>query len=194
MRRGSVLWVRGFWAGVAGGAAVAIVLFAYRYITGMPTLQEALAERMILLLPFQIFALVLAKLQHLAKPFGLAMAILTSVVGFGVGGIVYAWATRRSHRPRLLLGLLTAVITWLFLMFVFLPLIQGGILGMPLTTVVSAPALPTAVASLVYGLLLAFLVAPSSHPVASASPLPWSAAGRPPRVPSRFSVPLGLRA
>ena len=169
MRRKSVLWGRGFWAGVAGGAAAAIVLFAYRFITGMPTLQEALAERMILLLPFQVFALVLARLQHLAKPFGLAMAILTSVVGFGVGGIVYAWATRRSHRPRLLLGLLTAVITWLFLMFVFLPFIQGGILGMPLTTVVSAPALPMAVASLVYGLLLAVLVAPSSQPVVSAS-------------------------
>jgi DMSO/TMAO reductase YedYZ molybdopterin-dependent catalytic subunit len=168
--RETVVWGRGFWAGVAGGAVVAIVLFAYRFATGMPTLQEALAERMILLLPYQVFALILARLQHLAKPLGLAMAVVTSVIGFGLGGVLYAWAARRSRRPRLILGLLAAAITWVFLMFIFLPLIQGGLLGMPLTTVVSAPALPMAVASLAYGLLLAGLASPRAG--APASPVP----------------------
>jgi hypothetical protein len=53
---------RGFWAGAAGGTAAVLLLFAYRYATGMPTLPEALAERMIRLLPYQVFALFLAKL------------------------------------------------------------------------------------------------------------------------------------
>jgi hypothetical protein len=80
---------RGFWAGAAGGGAAARVLFAYRFATGMPTLQEALAERMIRLLPYQVFALILSKLQHQAKPLGLLLSVLTTILGFGLGGILY---------------------------------------------------------------------------------------------------------
>ena len=87
---------RGFWAGSTGGAAAVLAMFAYRSVTGMPTLPEALAERMIRLLPYQVFALVLAKLQHLAKPLGFGMAIVAIVIGFGFGGAVYAWAGQRA--------------------------------------------------------------------------------------------------
>jgi DMSO/TMAO reductase YedYZ molybdopterin-dependent catalytic subunit len=142
---------------MVGGIGAVIALFAYRFATGIPTFMEALAERMIRLLPYQVFALVLEKLQHLAKPLGFVMAIVTSIIGFGIGGVLYAWASRQSTRPRLVLGLLTALITWVFLTYVFLPFIEGGILGIPLTTVVPAPALPMAIASLVYGLVLAAL-------------------------------------
>jgi len=148
---------RGFWAGATGGLAALAILFAYRFATGRPTLPEALAERMIRLLPYQVFALVLAKLQHLAKPLGFVMAIITSLIGFGLGGVVYAWVARRSQRSPAVLGAIVAVVTWLVLMFVVLPLIQGGLLGVPLTTVVSAPALPMALASVVYGFLLTAL-------------------------------------
>ncbi len=134
-----------------------IALFIYRSVTGMPTLPEALAERMILLLPYQVFALILAKLQHLAKPLGLAVAIITSVVGFGLGGAAYVRVSLRSRRPRPALALVTAGVTWLILTYLLLPLIQGGILGMPLTTVVTSPALPMAVASIVYAAVLVLL-------------------------------------
>lgn len=137
-----------------------VVLFAYRYATGMPTLPEALAERMIRLLPYQVFALFLAKLQHLAKPLGLVMAVVTSVIGFGLGGVLYAWATRRSGRGRPVLGLVTAVLTWLFLTYAFLPLVEGGILGVPLTTVVTSPEIPVALASIAYAAVLVLLVRP----------------------------------
>ncbi len=157
MTQESRSWAGGFWAGVAGGVVVALVLFAYRFATGMPTLQEALAERMIRLLPYQVFALILAHLQHLAKPLGLMMSVLTTVIGFGLGGVLYARATRRTSWAPLWRGLTAAVITWLFLTFVFLPLIQGSTLGAPLTTVVSSPLLPIALASLAYGLVLAGL-------------------------------------
>jgi len=123
----------------------------------MPTLQEALAERMIRLLPYQLFALLLARLQHLAKPLGLAMAVVATVVGFGLGGLLYASAVERLRWPRLWLGLTTAAIAWVFLTFAFPPFIEGSALGVPLTTVVSAPAPPMAMASLVYGLLLILL-------------------------------------
>src|SRR5215470_18904390 len=107
----SVSKTRGFLAGVAGGVLAVAALFAYRYATGMPTLPEALAERMIRLLPYQVFALILAKLQHLAKPLGFVMAVVTSVIGFGVGGALYAWASQRSRRPGAVLGLLAAAVT-----------------------------------------------------------------------------------
>ncbi len=167
----------GFWAGVAGGVVVALVLFAYRFATGMPTLQEALAERMIRLLPYQVFALILAHLQHLAKPLGLIMSVLATVIGFGLGGVLYARATRRTSWAPLWRGLTAAAITWLFLTFVFLPFIQGSALGAPLTTTVSSPWLPMALASLAYGLVLAVL------------------SGRSPAVPEerRRTTPVGPR-
>ncbi len=174
MRR-SDLW-RGFWAGAAGGAAAVLALFVYRYITGMPTLPEALAERMIRLLPYQVFALFLAKLQHLAKPLGFAMAIITSVIGFGLGGVVYARASRGSHRARPVLALVTAVATWAFLTYVFLPLIEGGMLGVALSTVATSPVLPMALASVIFAATLVLLAGPtggygfpSSSPPALAS-------------------------
>ena len=141
--------------------AAVLALFVYRSITGMPTLPEALAERMIRLLPYQIFALFLAKLQHLAKPLGFVMAIITSVIGFGLGGVVYARAGRGSHRARPVLALVTAIATWAFLTYVFLPLIEGGMLGVPLTTVVTSPVLPMALASVIYSAMLVLLAGPT---------------------------------
>ncbi len=41
----------------------------------------------------------LAKLQHLAKPLGLVMSIVATVIGFGLGGVLYAGATRRTVWP-----------------------------------------------------------------------------------------------
>ncbi len=175
-------WGRGFIAGMAGGAGVAAALFAYRFATGMPTLQEALAERMIRLLPYQIFAVVLARLQHLAKPLGLIMAVVTTVIGFGLLGLLYAWVAGRFRAPRLWLALATAAVTWLLLMFIGLPLIEGSLLGVPLTTTVSDPAVPMAVAGLVFGFVVAFLYGggPATGRAPHARPGIGGAALRPP--------------
>jgi DMSO/TMAO reductase YedYZ molybdopterin-dependent catalytic subunit len=148
---------RGFGTGILAGVAATLVLFAYRMATGVPTPAEVLTERMIRLLPFPVFALILATLQHWAKPLGFLMALITSLVGFGLGGVIYTRMAWDSRRPRLTRGLVAAAVTWVCLTYVFLPGIQGGILGAPLTTVVPAPALPMALGSLVYGLLMAGL-------------------------------------
>src|SRR5215469_1519347 len=153
----SVSKTRGFLAGVVGGVLAVAVLFAYRYATGMPTLQEALAERMILLLPYQVFALILEHLQHLAKPIGLVMSVITTLVGFGLGGVLYAGVAGRARWSLPLGAAVAAVVTWVVLTFGFLPLIEGGVLGHPLTTVVTDPAVPMALASVAYALVLAAL-------------------------------------
>src|SRR5579875_3212272 len=136
-----------FWAGVAAGAAATAVLFAYRGATGTPTLPEVLAERMIRLLPYQVFALLLAHLQHLAKPLALAGAVALLLVGFGLGGEAAVRLVPSSRWP----GAFRAV------------------LGVPLTTTVPHPALPFALASAVYGGLLAALSGRGRRAVAPAS-------------------------
>jgi DMSO/TMAO reductase YedYZ molybdopterin-dependent catalytic subunit len=158
-----------------------LALFLYRSMTGMSTLPEALAERMIRLVPYQVFALILAKLQHLAKPLGFAMAILASVIGFGLGGAAYVRASRASRRSRAVLALIVAAITWVFLTYIFLPLIEGGALGVPLTTVVSSPALPMALASVIYAAVLVALAGPAGtrEPSSSLPPAPSPHAVRP---------------
>jgi DMSO/TMAO reductase YedYZ molybdopterin-dependent catalytic subunit len=149
---------RGFLAGATGGAVAIAVLFAYRDLTSMPTLAEALAERMIRLLPYQVFAYILAHLQHLAKPLGLVMAVVALLVGFGLGGVLYAVIAARTRWNILQGAIVAAAVSWIVLVFAFLPLIEGGLLGTPLTTIVAAPALPMAVACIAYGLVLASLV------------------------------------
>jgi DMSO/TMAO reductase YedYZ molybdopterin-dependent catalytic subunit len=151
---------RGFWAGAGGGVLAIAVLFAYRYQTGMPTLPEALAERMIRLLPYQIFAWILANLQHAAKPLGLAMAVVASIIGFGLAGIVYAGLASRARWSPLAGGIIAAVVSWILLTYVILPVIEGGLLGAPLTTVVTEPAVPMALAAIIYALMLAPLASP----------------------------------
>jgi DMSO/TMAO reductase YedYZ molybdopterin-dependent catalytic subunit len=163
MDRKPGLWASGFGPGVIAGVAMTLVLFAYRLATGMPTPQEALAERMVRLLSYQAFALILATLQHTAKPLGFVAAVLTSLVGFGIGGVVYTRVAEKGRYPRLVRGMGAGAVTWVFLTYVFLPIIQGGFLGVPLTTVVSAPALPLALGSLFYGFLLAVLGRQPGH-------------------------------
>ncbi|HEV2358913.1 MAG TPA: molybdopterin-dependent oxidoreductase [bacterium] len=160
----SVSKTRGFLGGLAGGAVALGVLFAYRSATGMPTLQEALAERMIRLLPYQVFAEILARLQHLAKPLGLVMAVIASLAGFGLGGALYAAVTGRLRWPVLGGAAVTAAAAWGVLTFGFLPLIEGNALGVPLTTIVTDPAVPMALACAAYALVLAALVRVPARP------------------------------
>jgi len=164
---------RVFLAGTAGGVAAVLALFVYRSMTGMPTLPEALAERLIRLLPYQVFALILAKLQHVAKPLGFGMAVATVVIGFGLGGAAYARLARRAPWGRPVRALLTAGITWIVLTLGVLPLIEGSLLGVPLTTVVTSPALPMAIASAIYAAVLVLLAGPIA---VATPPVPLSAA------------------
>jgi DMSO/TMAO reductase YedYZ molybdopterin-dependent catalytic subunit len=157
MRRAPVRCANGFLTGVVAGVGATLVLFMCRLATGVPMPQEALAERMVLLLPSPVFALLLAELQELAKPLAFAAATGTMLIGFGLGGVVYR-QVRSGRRSQPGLGLLAAVATWAFLAYIFLPFIEGGILGEPLTTPVPAPFLPVAVGSLAYGALLAVFI------------------------------------
>lgn len=143
MRRG---WPGGFPAGVVAGAGATLALFVCRLATGVPMPQEALTERIALLLPNPVFAFLLAELQHLAKPLAFAAATGAMLIGYGLGGAAYAHIVPAGRRSRMHFGLVVAAVAWAF--------IEGEVLGEPLTTVVSAPMIPVAIGSLVYGTLL----------------------------------------
>lgn len=147
----------GFLLGVAAGGGATLVMFTCRLASGIPMPQEALAERIALLLPSPIFALLVGELQHWAKPLAFTAAIGTMLIGFGLGGAVSTEVVRVTHQSRLALGVAAALATWGFLAYVFWPLVSGGVLGEPISTAASAPLLPVAVASLTYGSLLAGL-------------------------------------
>lgn len=161
----------GFGTGVAAGIALILVFFAYRFATGSPTPVEALAERLVRLLPYPVFAFILASLQHFAKPLGFVIAVATSLIGFGVGGMLYVRAVGETRWPRPLLGLAAAAVTWVSLTYIVLPIIQGPVLGVPLTTVISAPALPMSIGSLVYGFFLATLNRPKPVGITTDRPI-----------------------
>ena len=180
MRRASGPSAGGFWPGVVAGIGTTIVLFAWRLATGIPMPQEALAERLVRLLPDAVFTLLLAELQHLAKPAGFATAVGLTLIGFGLGAMIYGRAVRASRRPFLLLAFIAAAATWAVLAYVVMPIIQGGLLGEPLSTTVSARAPSLVLGSAVYGLLLACLYRREQSRVT---------VGRPALVPPYRAVP-----
>ena len=154
MRRAADRWARGFRIGVVAGTAATLVLFAARLTAGVAMPQEALFEQLVRLVPPAIFALLLAVLQHFAKPLGFAAAVAASLFAFGVGGALYEAASREQRMARAVLGSLAAVVTWVAL--VYLPPAAGGVahLGAPGRAAVWTHALALAAASLVYALLL----------------------------------------
>src|SRR5579875_1465628 len=92
----------GFWAGVAAGAAATAVLLAYR-----------------------VFALLLAHLQHLAKPLALAGAVALLLVGFGLGGEAAVRLVPSSRWPGAFRAVLVALATWVILTWIVLPAVEG---------------------------------------------------------------------
>ena len=156
MRRERGRYTGGFLVGVAAGSGATVVMFIWRVACGTPIPQEALAERIALLLPSGMFAFLVAELQHFAKPLAFTAAVATMLIGFGLGGAACTQAVRVMRQSRLALGVTATAAAWVSLTYLFWPLVNAGVLGEPVTTAASPP-LPTAVATLTYGALLAGL-------------------------------------
>lgn len=157
MRRERGRYTDGFLVGIAAGGGATLVMFTCRLVSGPPMPQEVLAERIALLLPSEIFAVLVGELQHFAKPLAFTAAIGTMLIGFGVGGAISTQAVRVTRQSWLALWVTATAAAWVFLTCVFWPLVSGGVLGEPITMAASAPLLPSALASLTYGALLASL-------------------------------------
>ncbi len=111
---------------VGGIAALlaAVVMLILANLWGTPVLPQLLADRLIALVPVNLFGTVLESLESRAKPLTLVgLTLMLVVIGALAGGILAA----RIRQDRGLSGLFVpiTVVTWLILAFIAAPL--GGI-------------------------------------------------------------------
>jgi hypothetical protein len=83
------LW-GGLLAGAAAGCALTTVALIGRIVDGVPTLPDLVQDRLVLLLPGPVFALLLERFLYLGKPLlfaGLLLAQVAIGAALGVGGV-----------------------------------------------------------------------------------------------------------
>jgi DMSO/TMAO reductase YedYZ molybdopterin-dependent catalytic subunit len=109
---------RGFWSGVGAGLAFIVVELIARVVGSVPTLPELVQDRLVLSVPGPLFSFFLDRLLYLGKPllFGTLLLGLVLLAGL-IGGIAGRWGRIW----------LIAVVLWLLLGFIVLPLVGHGI-------------------------------------------------------------------
>jgi DMSO/TMAO reductase YedYZ molybdopterin-dependent catalytic subunit len=127
MRR-SFLPRSGLLIGGVAALLAAVVMLLLASLWGTPVLPQLLADRLIALIPVDLFGTVLDSLKSRAKPLTLVgLTLLLVVIGGLVGGMLAARAERDGRASRFFAPV-TAV-TWLILAFVAAPLGGIGLIG-----------------------------------------------------------------
>ncbi|HEU4793518.1 MAG TPA: molybdopterin-dependent oxidoreductase [Nitrolancea sp.] len=149
MRRSSLPGSGLLVGGIDALLATVVMLFLAN-LWGTPVLPQLLADRLIALVPVDLFGSVLDSLESRAKPLTLVgLTLILVLIGGLVGGLLAA-AARRDGRPSRLFVPITAV-TWGFLAFIAAPLGGIGLIGRDSI----AGAWPTGIAFLVTAVVYA---------------------------------------
>ncbi|MGH2460611.1 MAG: molybdopterin-dependent oxidoreductase [Chloroflexota bacterium] len=145
--------MRAFWIGIAAGFAFVVVELLGRVVAGVPTVPELIQDRLVLLLPGQVFSFVLDRLLYLGKPGLFSGLLLVQAVLGGVGGLVFA-----RWREPIALG----AVIWLATGLIVLPVAGQGVFAND-----AGVAFVSLLASGAYVLALrAYRAAPESAPAA----------------------------
>lgn len=137
---------------VGGIAALlaTVVMLILASLWGTPVLPQLLADRLIALVPVNVFGTVLDSLESRAKPLTLVgLTLMLMVIGGLIGGFLAARIGKDGRPSRLFVPV--TVVTWLILAFVAAPL--GGI-G-PIGRESLAGAWPTGIAFLITAVVFA---------------------------------------
>ncbi|MCL4540879.1 MAG: molybdopterin-dependent oxidoreductase [Chloroflexi bacterium] len=148
----------GFTAGAVVGLGVIWLAFVLRLIAGVPTLPELLVDRIVLLTPGPVFGFLIDRLQLLGRPLLYAGALLGELVVFGALGWVVVVVVRHPDdvlgyvrqgdlRRRLMV---LAVVLWIVLGVIILPLAGDGIFAARTQFPVMAVTLGFLVEAVVY--------------------------------------------
>jgi hypothetical protein len=139
----------GAWAGFGAAAAGLALAIVVRLLTGIPTVAEAIAEAVTILIPVALFDALLGLFGTLAKP------LLVVVIGLGVlaAGAAIGWAAARTGRRARAVAVAAALAA---LLGIGLPLLLG--------------AVPTALAGIASTALFGFIFATAFDPTAPADP------------------------
>lgn len=119
-------------SGIVAGLAATLLMVALRFVLGTPSLAEVVADRLTLLLPFNVFSFLLQLLNGYAKLL-LFVSLLTAHTLLGgvlaLGYVAFIrWALPLPGGPRGRDGLFFLLL-FLFLAVVVTPLVGGGVFG-----------------------------------------------------------------
>ena len=128
-----------FGVGVVAALLATLTMIALRFVFGVPSLPERLADVFLALLPPQVFAAVLDALGRYAKPLMFAALGLAQLLSGGLLGVAYA-----RSRPGWWSALTIAAGLWALFAVVIFPLVGLGPLasavpGGPILTLVVLP-------------------------------------------------------
>jgi DMSO/TMAO reductase YedYZ molybdopterin-dependent catalytic subunit len=174
----------GFLAGLSAGALTTAVMFVLNRGFGAYSLAEAIAYRLIALLPLSFFSFGVETLGGNAKQLMLLIVMVVQVLVCGLLGLLWASLAMTlpgEERPDRRMpalwkpgpsgGLFYALMLFLLAEIFLLPSVGDGFLGVAAQTGVSATALTLGFEAVLYGLSLAFfyrlLLTPAGQPVTS---------------------------
>jgi DMSO/TMAO reductase YedYZ molybdopterin-dependent catalytic subunit len=109
---------RSYLSGVAAGCAFVLMALLGRVAARVPTLPELVQDRLVLLLPGQVFSFLLDRFLELGKPLLFTSLLLTQIALGGLVGVVIG----RWGRP-----VIVAAVLWLATGLIVLPLAGRGV-------------------------------------------------------------------
>ncbi len=152
----------GFISGAAAGIVASVLMLVLSVTLGGISLPEVFGSALTLVMPPALFAFLHQLIGGDAKFYLFYIILVGQCLVFAVcGGLCSLLfgsaklsASRTSSQLRWTDGLLFAVLLWLLVGLVFLPLTGGGIFGMALATGLLSSMLSLAAVAIVFGLLL----------------------------------------
>src|SRR6195256_6841498 len=93
--------VRGFAWGALGGLALVALMYLAGSLLGLRPLPQALSGPLLAIMPGFVFGFLIDTLQHAGKVVEEIGLIVAMVIGLGVLGAAWGWASLRWHSPRL---------------------------------------------------------------------------------------------
>src|ERR1700704_5459955 len=120
--------IRGFGWGALAGLVLVTLMYLANLLLGLKPLPELLNQPFLALMPGFVFGFLIDTLQHAGKVVEEIGLIVAMVVGLGVLGAAWGWASLRWHSPRLPLAF--AGVGWLVVVAILLPISGAGFLGL----------------------------------------------------------------
>ena len=134
--------MRGLRAGVIAGTATVAAMYLIAPPTGVRPLPDLLQEPVLGLLPGPVFGFLIDTLQHWGKILEEAGLVVSMIAALAVLGVVYGLTSRWLSASSA--SLATALVAWLGVVLVLLPLGGAGFLGLgagPVTPLIWAALL-----------------------------------------------------
>lgn len=120
--------IRGFGSGVVAGLVLVTLMYLAKLLIGTTPLPQLLQQPILAVMPGFVFGFLIDTLQHAGKVVEEAGIIVGMIVGLGVLGGAWGWATKVWARPPHALAFASA--GWAIVAFVLLPISGDGFLGL----------------------------------------------------------------